>query len=403
MFEHEINQEGIEEAGIVFGLCSYNESENISHAASQLDTGLRRYHSDKKCVIINCDNDSPDDTKGVFLNTETSTPKIYITTPPGVAGKGYNLENLFRKAHQLGAKTVVCVDADIKSITPEWVTYFTKPILDGHDFVTPNYARHKYDGTITNTICFPLIYGILCTDIRQPIGGDFALSGRFTDYILMQPWHRTTGQYGIDIFLTLKAILGGFKVAQTGLGSKIHKPSAPKLGPMFLQVIGTAFRIIIDDIRSLNRLKEVNATEKFGKGEMDKAQDLEIDRDDLKRKIKAGQEEHIEEMKRYLQRSTFDDLNSTISSNDEGVMQIDEDLWVKIVYDMIAAFNIADNTEAALETFRVLYFARTLTFINKTWNWPTTRAETLNVKQAERFFEMRSYLFEIIGDLKLET
>ena len=84
----------------------------------------------------------------------------------------------------LGAKAIVCVDADLISITPEWIKYMAEPILtEGVDYLAPLYSRHKYDGTITNNICYPLIYGIFGRNIRQPIGGDFALSDRLARHL----------------------------------------------------------------------------------------------------------------------------------------------------------------------------------------------------------------------------
>jgi hypothetical protein len=52
---------------------------------------------------------------------------------------------------------------------------------------------------------------------------------------------KDTRQYGIDISMTTSALLNGFKICQVVLGSKVHKPSAPKLGAMFTQVITTLF------------------------------------------------------------------------------------------------------------------------------------------------------------------
>ena len=395
MFEYEINTQNVKRADIVFGISSFKEADNIEHVTHQIDLGLKEYYSDKKCAIINCDNNSPDNTRDVFLNTKTSFPKIYITTHSDIAGKGYNIENMFRKTHQLGARVVVCIDADIKSISPDWVQNFTEPILKGYDFVTPIYTRHKYDGTITNNICFPLIHGLLCMDIRQPIGGDFALSSRFADYNLLQPWHRTTGRYGVDIFLTLNAILGGFKVSQTGLGTKIHKPSAPKLGPMFLQVIGTAFLFIINNIYKWKDLETVLITEKFGKKTLEKEQELTLDRDDLNEKVTSGFSQYLPSIKKYLKDETFGAVKGRYES---GNVNITDELWVKIIYEMIAAFSVEKDTEKVLECLRPLYFARTLTFVNDTWGWPTSKAEELIIRQADIFFEQRSYLIDLLSN-----
>ena len=92
MFEYEVHPKNIKEADIVVGLASYNEEDNISYPTKQISLGLRKYFKNKKSVIINCDNHSPDDTKSAFLATKTEIPKIYITTPPEIQGKGYNFE-----------------------------------------------------------------------------------------------------------------------------------------------------------------------------------------------------------------------------------------------------------------------------------------------------------------------
>lgn len=393
MFEYELNPLNVKSADIVIGLSSYKEADNIDNAVRQLDAGLQKYYKDKKTVIMNCDNNSPDDTKGVFLSTESKTPKIYITTPPDIAGKGYNIENMFRRSHELGAKVIICVDADIKSIEPEWVKYFAEPILKGDDYVTPVYARHKYDGTITNNICFPLIHSLLCIDLRQPIGGDFALSAELIDYILLQPWHRTTALYGIDIFLTLKALLGGYKISQTGLGTKVHKPSAPKLGPMFLQVIGTAFLELLNNIHLWKDKESVVITDKYGKDKMEKEQALSVDRDALKEKVVDGYKKYLYDMEKYLKKDTFSQIKMMF---DNDKINITVDLWVKIVYEIMAAFYVEEKREALLETFRVLYFTRTLTFMNDTWNFSTPEAEEVVIKQANAFFANRNYLIEMI-------
>ena len=86
-----------------------------------------------------------------------------------------------------------------------------------------------------------MLYSIFKANIRQPIGGDFAFSPKLAKYWTEMEWGNNTRQYGIDIFMTTSALLNGFKVCQVALGSKVHKPSAPKLGPMFTQVITTLF------------------------------------------------------------------------------------------------------------------------------------------------------------------
>ena len=286
---------------------------------------------------------------------------------------------------------IICVDADLKSITPEWIQYFGDPIKSGYDYVTPIYARHKYDGTITNNICYPLVYGVLGRNVRQPIGGDFAMSGRFIKHLLIQPWHRTTEEYGIDIFLSMNAILGGFKVCQTGLGSKVHKPSAPKLGPMFLQVVKTAFLMVINNMHKWENIRKVQRTRKFGKKTLGRAQKLTIDREAIKKKAVVGYKEHKNDIKNFLAEETYAAVKESFENN---TYELTDDMWVKIVYDMLSGYRETLHRTEIVEALRPLYFARSLSFMNETWDMPTPEAEKLIIKQAEKFYENRNYLLK---------
>jgi len=393
MIFKEVNPKNVTKAAIVTGLASYNEADNISYPTEQLSLGLKKYYPEKSGVIINGDNHSPDGTENAFLSTKTEVPKIYLTTPPNTPGKGYNFENIFNKAIELDAEAVVCVDADLKSITPEWVHYFLKPIYEGYDYVTPLYARHKYDGTITNNICYPLIYGLFGIDLRQPIGGDFALSINFVKYLMSANWHKTTFQYGIDIFLSMNAISNGFKIAETGLGSKIHKPSAPKLGPMFLQVLGTAFEIIGRSIEKIKTVEEVDGLKVYGLEKMGEPQNLNVDRSKISNSARDGWSQWKEELKKDLTPDVFKQWEEIFSKN---IINNEIGLWVPTLYDMIAAYQKSHDKDKTVEAMRCLWFARAVGFMNKTWDWSNEEAEKEIKKQAQAFFSNRNYLIEKI-------
>ena len=133
------NPEKVREAEIIVGTPSYNEVDTISNVTDTADLGLREYFAGKKAVIINADNHSFDGTKEAFFDTPTQTPKIYISTPKGVTGKGRNCRNLFRAAVELNTTAVVMVDADLTSFTPKWIQYLGEPLFRGFDYVSPIY------------------------------------------------------------------------------------------------------------------------------------------------------------------------------------------------------------------------------------------------------------------------
>lgn len=142
---------------------------------------------------------------------------------------------------------MVVIDADLKSITTHWIRSLVEPLYQNYDYVCPIYIRHKYDGTITNNIVYPMLRTLYGIRVRQPIGGDFGVSAKLVRaYMVEKYWdNENVLNFGIDIWMTIIAIARRFNVCQTFLGApKIHKPKDPgaHLGSMFMQVVGTLFQ-----------------------------------------------------------------------------------------------------------------------------------------------------------------
>jgi len=375
---------------IVVGIPSYNEADNIEFVAKQIDLGLRKYFPKLKSAIINVDNDSPDNTKDEFLKAKTKTPKIYISTPKGIRGKGNNFYNLFKAAKKLQAKTIIVVDADLKSITPEWISILGKPILNGYDYVTPLYNRHEYDGSITNHLCYPLMYGLLNRAIRQPIAGDFSFSSNLMEYWINKTWYQTTKHYGVDIFMTLGAILGKFKTCQVNLGAKIHKPSAPKLGQMFSQVVGTLFKELSANKDGWQQKKIIKETV-FGKEKYQAPQNLSIDYKGIKATALYEFKINQNILKQALSEENYEKIHTMYSQQK---LDITGNLWSKIIYDLLYAFDTTDLNSNLIEAMKSLYFGRVVSFIKQSLDLDYKESEALLQKQAESFLKNRSYLLK---------
>ena len=75
----------------------------------------------------------------------------------GIGGKGTAFRAIFEAADKLNARACAVVDADLRSITPDWLPCLLSPVLEkDYDFVAPTYSRHKWDGTITNNVAYNL-------------------------------------------------------------------------------------------------------------------------------------------------------------------------------------------------------------------------------------------------------
>src|SRR3972149_6746456 len=189
--------EKLGEADIVIGIPSYNNARTIGHVVRAVSAGLAKHFSDQRGVIINSDGGSKDGTPQAVLGTQLESDKLLLVRHPlqpvhriptpyhGLPGKGSAFRTIFRAAQQLKARACAVVDADLRSITPDWVDLLVRPVLQNEfDYVPPYSRRHKYDGTITNSIVYPLTRALYGTRLWQPIGGEFGLSRRLINRLL---------------------------------------------------------------------------------------------------------------------------------------------------------------------------------------------------------------------------
>ncbi|MFH0907035.1 MAG: glycosyltransferase [bacterium] len=369
------NPEKIKKAEIIVGIPSFNESKTIGFVVEQVSLGLEKYFPNKKTVIVNLDNDSPDKTKQSFLKAKGNIPKIYISTPKGIKGKGCNFHNLFLMVKKMDANVGISVDADLRSISPDWIKKMVEPILNGYDFVSPYYSRCWTDGTITNQIVFPLVYGLLGWNIRQPIGGDFAFSNKVAGLWLEKKWLETTYQFGIDIFMTLNVLFSKLKTCQVNLGSKAHSSSAPKLGPMFFQVVETFFNTILDYQEEINNKDKVENLEILGGKKLPVFTNNKSDVQLFRELFLDSFDSYWDLIKNTVSHPVEEKL-ALIHQNKQG--EIDLELWLKIVYDFLHAYKIKENKSSIIEALGCLYFGRVASFFEQTIDLTSDEVEKKN-------------------------
>ena len=245
---------------IVVGIPSYNNARTISHVVQAAHAGLLKYFPARKALVVNSDGGSKDgtleaveqaklDTQALLSVSHPLYPVHRLTTPYyGLPGKGSALRTLFRIAELTQARALAVVGADLRSIAPEWFELLLGPVLDREfDYVAPYYKRHKFDGTITNSIVYPLTRALYGRRVRQPIGGEFGISRRLASRLLTEEvWNTDVARYGIDIWMTTTALAENYKVCQSYLGAKIHDTKDPgsDLSGMLVQVVGSVFGLM---------------------------------------------------------------------------------------------------------------------------------------------------------------
>ena len=222
---------------VIVGIPSYNNAATIGQVVKVAEAGLATFFGSRKAMILNSDGGSEDGTLEAVEQARSDAfalktvrypldPVHHLTMPyHGLPGKGSSFRTLFQAVQACQASALAIVDADLKGITPEWFKALLEPVLSQNfDYVAPYYKRHKYDGTVTNSIIYPLTRGLYGRRVRQPIGGEFGISGRLARHFLKdEAWNTDVASYAIDIWMATTAIAENFKVCQTHLGAKIHE------------------------------------------------------------------------------------------------------------------------------------------------------------------------------------
>lgn len=383
--------EEIDSADIIVGIPCYNNEKTIAHVIQMVTHGLDKYYRNLKNVIFVADGGSTDDTREVAKEFQVKPwQEKIVSIYRGPGGKGTALRSVFEAAEKLDVKACVVVDADLRSITSEWVRSLISPILDHNfDFIAPVYLRHKYDATITNNIVYFITRALYGKRIRQPIGGDFALSRRMAKFYTEQDvWETDVARYGIDIWMTTLAITQGFKIGQAYLGLKIHdvKDPAAQLGPMFRQVTWVLFSLME---QFENYWINVGGSEKvpvFGEGTPEEPAPLSVDLNEIIDRFKTGYAHFGPLWKEIFSPGVFAAIRKAVHLEPAG-FHLPPRLWARILYELASTFHAwKRNRFKIIELVTPLYYGRTAAFIKET--------EAMSSLEAEKWIEEVALLFE---------
>ncbi len=403
--------ESIKRADIVIGIPSYNNGRTVGHVVRAANAGLAKYFPQMTAVVINSDGGSTDDTREAVLSAQVEDSHVMLLATPlapaqrlsfpyhGIPGKGSAFRMIFQLARNLDAKGVAVVDSDLRSITPEWIDLLLRPILlGGYDFVAPYYHRHKYDGTITNSIVYPLTRALYGVRVRQPIGGEFGISGRLVGrYLERDDWETDVARYGIDIWMTTVALAEGYRVCQSFLGAKLHDAKDPgsDLSAMLQQVVGSVFTLMQEYEPVWSGKTGSEPAELFGF-----RFDVGLDpvRVNLGRMLDAftrGVRDLGEVWEMALERDTLatvQDLGRQAEAH-PGDFHLSDDLWAKVVIEFGCAYVKNPLSRGLiLRSLTPLYLARVASFVLETEPMVASEVEERVERLCLTFEGLKPYL-----------
>ena len=371
------------EVDILVGIPSYNSAKTIVHVVKAVEAGLSKYFPHCKSLLVNSDGGSSDgtmeavrdttvDLESILVNRKADQFRKFVTPYNGIPGKGSAFRTIFEIAHALNVKACVVVDSDLRSITPEWIELLVKPVLEDHyDYVSPYYMRHKYDGTITNSIVYPLTRALYGKRIRQPIGGDFGFSGELASFYLTKDvWETDVARFGIDIWMTTTAVANGFKICQAFLGAKIHDAKDPgsDLSAMLHQVVSSVFNLMDEYTGVWRDITQSEPVKTFGFVYSVGLEPIHVNLENMIEKFRIGVRDLDVLYQAFLPDELLGTLHRLAEATKEGFTFPDRN-WVWLIFHFaLACHRRVMSTEHIIKSLTPLYLGKVASFVIETWN-----------------------------------
>lgn len=386
-------------ADIVVGIPTYKNARTIGAVMRAAAEGLARDFGGLKSVITIVDGGSPDDTLAVANQTALASRVKRLVMPyQGVQGKGSAVRAVFEMARVMHARAVVILEADLQSITPAWVTRLVRPILDkAYELAIPYYLRPLPDGAMTDLLAYPLTRLLYGADVRQPMGGEYALSAELAYRLsLRDVWETDVARHGVDIWLTTVAINDNVRMCQVPLGVKLDDSRELLLSfdPTFVQAMGTLFRMVdIYKRRWIDGVQQRSAPF-HGNGhasEPPRTWMPGVTVAALGDAFVAGTRRYQRLWRTALTPSTRLAIKE-LSETPEGATHYSAKLWARTVYDFATVYNQGEgDPDKIVAALLPLYYARCATIMRET-NMQPDALEKAVQDQAQEFANEKPYL-----------
>jgi hypothetical protein len=342
--------EKLQTADLVVGIASDGSQQAIANAVRTLRTGLAGSFPSVRAVIVNS-AESFDGVQQVDADISTSAvPVLQVATPLGLLDKltaqpgltkARAIGAVLQVARRLAARACAIVDSDPGAVGPDWVRLLLTPVLeDGFDYVAPRVARHKYDGTITSGIVYPLMRSLFGLRVRRTLPGDFSFSSRLVEHLLGRtPWTTETSRLGLDIWLTSEAMVHGFRLCQVSLREQPHARSdqGQDLSETLAEVVGALFALMGRTTGTWQKVRGSTTVPTFGASlELD-VTPVEAHVGRMMDSFRLGLQALSDIWSLVLSPAAMLDLRRAVRLTEQEFRLADE-LWVHIIHDFAIAY-----------------------------------------------------------------
>jgi glucosylglycerate synthase len=396
-------------ADVVIGMPSYNNGQTIGAVLEAAREGLGKHFPQARSALVISDAGSTDGTLDLVTAAEWEGPRLLARheVPPaerveipaqGIPGRAAAQRTILEAAQQLRATACLLMAPDCRSIAPDWVDRLLRPILEGgYDYVVPLYHRHRYDGTLTNSLISPLMRAVYGKRIRPPLTGQNSLSPRLIARLVPpEVWRAESARHGIDLRMTVTAVTDGLRVCECWLGSWVVESSVPTpdLTTTLAQTVGPAFALLEETAEAWLATRGSEAVPSIGVPLPPGVEPVEIDVQRMVRAFKLGLKDLLPLWERVLAPENLTEVVA-LGPLPEDAFRFPHDLWARVVYDFALGYHLRVLYRGHLLGALVpLYLGRVATFIRETRGGGAREMEEWLERSCRAFEQQKRYLAE---------
>ena len=382
---------------IVVGVPAYKNSRTISEVIHTVAAGLHTHFPGVRSAIVVADGGATDETLKLS-HTASLAPgvKLLVSDYVGLTGKGSAVRGILEASEVLEASACAIVDADLRTITPQWVERLVAPILrDEADFVTPYYTRDRHEVTINDLITYPFTRGLYGRGVRHPLGAEMAMGPRaWKAFIARDVWETDVARFGIHIWMVTQAVNSGWRLAQAALGTKTHDYKDPTVGfePKFMQIIGTMFRLMSIYRRVWPEVHGAEEVPVYGEVKRVEADPVPATRQSLWDGFTKGFKRYRRNLQAILDPAQFDLVRDLASGE---ATEWPAGAWARTVMDFAVVYNRGegDPDKVALSLLP-LYYARKAMLLRELEGQLWSKVEDSVQAEADSFIQAKRYLVD---------
>ena len=391
---------------LAIAVLTYNNADTVKGVTTAAAEGVAQHFPDLHATLIAADAGSSDGSPALVQSTGLPVLAVPYEPPAGervavpfhgVPGRGDGLRAVFKAARDLKARALVVLEADVVSITPDWIGELARPILrDKADFLCPAYTRHRWEGTVTRLLLAPLMRALYGRRIHQPYGGQQALSARLIEHLLLHPKWDWTGPDVSDLWITGAAIADGFSVWEAWLGPYAvrSRTRTTDLPAMIAGTLGAAFTVMDRHQDLWVEVRDSEAVPTVGQPHAVSIEPMSLNVHGLLDAFRLGARDLGSIWELILAPDTLGEVLA-LESDDLERFRFPDELWARVVYDFALGHHYGVvHRDHLLRSLVPLYLGRTAAYVTATRRATADATEQILEALAVAFERQKPYLVE---------